>query len=158
MVRQEILDTMLQAYYPECRYLKEANFDFPKMESKFSIPKTFYGSQSGHFNATEMMMCYNQMSYAFFAKSLEEGLIEPVGTLPLNEFIKCQMGNCLLARLNNIKFKSQIDAKDFSGKIVLKKSPKRGNNVFVTTDFSFYDTNGGYASGEALIAFITKNA
>lgn len=157
MVRQEILDTMLQPYYPECRYLKESELNFPTMHSKFSISKTFYGAQSGHFNATEMMMCYNQMAYTFIAASVEEGLIESAGTIPLEKFIEYQMANCLMARIGNIKFKSQINPKNFYGEITLKKYPTRGKNLFATTDFSFYDDNGGFANGDALLVLALKN-
>ena len=157
MVREEILNTMLNPYYPECRYLKEAKLDFPTLYSEFSIPKTFYGAQSGHFNATEMMMCYNQMAYTFIASSVEEGLIESAGTIPLDEFVKYQMGSCLMARIGNIKFKSQINPKNFSGEITLRKWPTRGENLFATTDFSFYDNNGGSARGDALLVLCLKN-
>ena len=142
VIRQEILDTMLKPYYPKCRYLKKAEIDFPTMYSKLSIPETFYGAASGHFNATEMMMCLNQMCYVFFAKSFEDGLVKSAGKISLDEFVRHQMGDCYVAKLNNIKFRAEINPDDFVGEMSLKKSPRRGNTVFVTTDFSFYYSKG----------------
>ena len=156
MVISDVLKEMLKPYYPECRYLIEAELDFPTIRGKFVIPKTFYGAQSGHFNATELMMCYNQICYTFFAEAFGQGLVESVGKVSLEEFKKYQMGSCLIAKLNNIKFRKPIDPKNFFGELTLKRSPRRNDLIFLATDFSFGDNNGGKATGDALLALILK--
>ena len=161
MVRQEVLDTILDAYYPECRYLQSAEFDEASapnydMYSKFVIPKTFYGEGSGHFNATEMMMCYNQMSYVFFTELFERGAVDQAGVITLDEFVEEQM-NCLIAKMDNIRFKAPINPRDFSGKITLGKRRAKGKMGFAETEFSFYDDNGGNASGIATLVLDLGN-
>lgn len=156
MVISETLEAMLKPYYPECRYLLKAELDFPIIKGIFSIPKTFYGDQSGHFNATELMMCYNQICYTFFAESFDQGLVESVGRISLEEFKTYQMGSCLIATLNNIKFRKPINPKNFFGELTLKKSLRRNDFVFLTTDFSFRDNHEGKATGEAMLTLVLK--
>lgn len=151
-IRKEVIDAMLAPYYPQCRYLKKAELDFPRMRSQFSINETIYAPHdTGHFNAIEALMCYNQMSFVFFASALEKGLIETARAVSLEKFTEYQVKSCLLAKIGNIKFRSFINAEEFTGEIELRKIPKRKNNHFATTDFRFYDKDGGRAEGDAML-------
>ncbi len=153
---ENTLHEMLKPYYPECRYLVEAELNFPTIKGRFAIPKTFYGAQSGHFNATELMICYNQICYTFFAEAFDQGLFKSVDRISLEEFKKYQLGNSYIARIDKLKFSKPINPKDFYGKITLNKTRRFNNTAFFSTEFEFSDKNGGEATGNTLIAIVLK--
>ncbi len=139
-ISKKILEATLEPYKRECRYLVEAEIDYPIGIGRFKIPNSFYakeGISTGHFNATDMMICYNQLAYTFFADSLQKGLISEIGnSLKYSE--EYQLKNSLITDMNNIKFHKPIDPKEFKGEIKLEKIiPKREDLIFFKTFFSF---------------------
>jgi len=154
-ISNEVLDNVLEVYRPEYRYLTEANFDYPIAKGLFRIPMCVYINPpvpSSHFTLTELSFCYNQLSYAFFANSFQEGLIPEVGEIPLKEVKGHQLRNSFIVGMNNIKFKKPIDPKEFEGKITLEKIiPKRDDLIFFKTS---YDFGNGKATGNIDLAFL----
>ncbi len=153
---ENTLHEMLEPYIPECRYLKEAELDFPEVRGKFSIPNPFYCIGTGHFNAVEAIICYNQLGYTMVAEWIAQGLIGSAGQIPLEEYKKLQAQSSYIARIDKLKFSNPIDATDFYGMISLEKTLRLKDTVFLSTKFKFWDENKGKATGSALSVIVLK--
>lgn len=140
-VEQQTLDTVLNPYVPNCRYLIEAEVEYPIAQGKFLIPKSFYTSEgTGHFNAVELILCYNQLGYVLFADAFQKGQIAGLGKLELGEFKKLQLQNVLIVGMDDIRFRRVIDpTQPFTGLIRVNQIvPKKQNTLyFAKTEYDF---------------------
>ena len=70
-VDPQLLARVLTPYKPHCRYLRTAAVRYATARSiaaasgTFSIPESCYIASTGHFNAVEFNICYNQLTYCF---------------------------------------------------------------------------------------------
>jgi FcoT-like thioesterase domain len=152
------VDKILLPYKTNCRYLKNVEFEEgEKISAKgsFSVPSSFYIDSTGHLNAVEMNICYNQLCYYLLAKSIHLKLekISALSDWSLDTFWKHQLTNILIVKYS-ISFRGPIQPNEFQGMICLDKIFKHDNSVMLKTTFSFHDKNGGLASGTALAAVI----
>ena len=140
-IPQPTIDTMLEAYKPECRYLVRAELEYPEATGLFKIPSTFYGNDCTlrHLAAVELVLCYNQLSYVMVAEALRNGQIEQLGTIPLEQFKQYQLEDSLIVGIDKLKFRKPVEASEFPGRITVKRvSPKRnGQLTFFKTEFDF---------------------
>ena len=150
------LQEMLSIYVPECKYLKKVELDFPEARGRFSIPHPFYCMKTGHFNAIELILCYNQLGYTLIAEWFDQGAIKSVNRIHLKDYKKLQAENTYIARIDNLRFSKPIDATDFHGNIIIKKTLRLKDTVFFSTEFKFWDENKGKAKGNALSAVVLK--
>jgi hypothetical protein len=154
-IQQETLDEVLKYYREEARYLKEAKLDYPEAIGKFQIPHSWYLAdeiETGHFNAIDLIVCYNQLTFATFSEAIKLRLIEGID---YEKFRETRLEAGLIIDMNNIKFHKPIDPREFSGVIktndVLEK--RNGNLWIVKTQ---YDFDGGKATGYIDLAFLNN--
>ena len=157
-IEQSTLETVLAPYTQSCRYLLEAALDYPIAKGTFQIPRSFYlQQQTGHFNAVEMMICYNQLGLALFVEAGCNDLIEGLEkTLTLKGLQKQFVENALIVGMNNVHFKRPIDpTKPFTGRIKINNIiPKKNKTLyFYKTE---YDFGEGKATGEVDIALVKR--
>lgn len=154
-IPRQTLEKALSQYREGCKYLAEAELNYPEANGLFRIPYSSYSYCEGHLNAVEMTICYNQLAYAMFTEAFRRGLVEEVGKMPLEEFNKYKLGNTFIVNMNNILFKEQINPAEFRGKIRLKEViPKKENTLyFFKTDFDF---ESGKAKGEIDLALVLE--
>ncbi len=120
LVNKTTLDEVLQPYKPECRYLVEARLEYPEIQGLFRIPQSFYiTGDSGHLNAVDMLICYNQLSYVLFAEAGRKGFIEGLGDLSLDEFKQHQIRNSFIVCLYYFYFSNPIYPHEFQGTLIL---------------------------------------
>lgn len=158
-VSQEIIDFILEPYFPGCRYLKEATMDLnskPRLDGEFHIPYCYYGNGPGHFNATEFVLSFNQMAYVFFANGVEKGIMRELNMSSKEDFKKVQMNGAYIAR-SNMEFKKPIDSKEFSGSLILDNFKSINNRTFYSMNVNFEDKNHSKAKGSFLISIDHKN-
>lgn len=144
-----------------CVYLKSAVHSFagkgPTTQATFSIPESCYIDSTGHFNAVELNICYNQMFYLLWADGVRRRLIAEVPNWDVDVFKERQLPGMLIVRLES-DFRRPIDPTDFraEGHIervrALGKSPKK--MLFVCTHATFADANGGLANAEVDFAVV----
>lgn len=150
-IPQITLDIVLEVYNPACRYLKEADLNYLnglEATGRFSIPASFYIKDTGHFNAVEQILCYNQLAYVFFAEAGRLGLINGK-SLTLDEFKEKQLGKYLIVGTDKMKFKKIINSRDFEGRIILEKIKEIKGNFFFNTR---YDFGNGSSTGQITLA------
>lgn len=80
-IPEELLARVLEPYsYKGCRYLTDATYrasgDSMFATGNFSIPESVYIRSTGHFNAVELVLCFNQLAYSAFAPAVRHGEID----------------------------------------------------------------------------------
>jgi len=154
-----LMEKVLEIYFPQCRYLKSANFHYPEINGEFEIPASFYVKGTGHFNAVEAIICYNQLAYTFFAHGID-GRVEELmkfDSLSFDEFAReRQLLDSFIVSIRELKFKRPINPHQFYGYMKLNKASKMGKSAFFMTEINFSDNSNGEALGEILLAFVPR--
>lgn len=124
---------------------------------RFSIPESCYIDDTGHFNAVEFNICYNQLAYVLFAKCIESGLMHRLRTgkidvLSLAEFKHHQLPAMVIVSLESRYYK-QLNSIDFTGELTINKISPVGSAWFFFTSIAFADHEGIKAKGSVVLAF-----
>jgi len=154
---ESMMEAMLRPYFPQCRYLLDADMDFPRAEGRFSIEDSCYIESTGHFNAVELPICYNQLAYVFFGHIIRGGLVDQFSDIDFEGFRKNQL-MAVITKMEG-RFRGEINPRDFRGEIELKKTRKPGEDRYIAdTSFKFWDKNSGRAEGKILLALKYQRA
>jgi len=147
--------------------LKDQNSDqgpILVVAGRFCIPCSCYIQDTGHFNAVEYLICFNQIAYSTFGYMFNSGFfrntdIKTIATPCQQDLAKITMdkyfGNQLSSMLilkTKTRFKKVINARDFSGEFSVNRFFCKKDTVFVEASCVFTDDHGGYADGNALLA------
>jgi len=116
----------------------------------FCIPESCYIVDTGHFNAVEFNICYNQIFYIMTAYLIQHRLMEIMQDWDLETYKNRQLSDFLIARYSST-FKKQINAKDFKGTLAFNKYSSRRSLIILNTEIAFYDQQGGWAEGKVTI-------
>ncbi|MEM1168016.1 MAG: FcoT family thioesterase [Cyanobacteria bacterium P01_H01_bin.35] len=155
-------DFLLKALKPysskEAVYLQEASV-LGKLGSdsnyivqgKFSIESPCYVDETGHFNAVEFVMCYNQIVAVSLAYATQHKLLLCLEDLTVEEFYILYMSGIYITRLEST-YKSLINPQEFSCKLEFIKERKRSRLSILKTLVEFSDPQGGIASGKVDLA------
>lgn len=136
-----------------------------KMHGEFKIPVSCYIDSTGHFNAVEYIICYNQLAYFAFGELISTGLLK---TLPINStnekvailineltyeaYLKKQLESMYILK-SETKFKAPIEPGLFYADLSIRKILYRKGTFFIKTDCRFYDDIRGEADGEITLAY-----
>ncbi len=162
-VSSDIMDLALGPYFPDCRYVKNAKVSygtFPekqliphdlKISATLSIPRSCYIESTGHFNAVEFNICFNQLGYVLFAHSIRTGLMRPFASWNDETFRRKQLPDVLIVGIENY-FRKEIDATRFTAVSHLYYMKVARNQVFTKWAIQFSDEKGGSAGGEVFCA------
>ncbi|MFF3290934.1 FcoT family thioesterase [Streptomyces sp. NPDC003023] len=153
----DLLAKVLHPYKENCRYLESAIVDFGaesgllEAHCEFRIPESCYIADTGHFNAVEFNICYNQMAYILIAEAVHSSLLDPFSAWTLDEYWKRQLPNVLIADFHS-RFRRPMKSAAFRGVITLNSLSQRSASrplIILDTSCSFEDGDGGRAEGEA---------
>jgi hypothetical protein len=159
---EELLAQVLRPYKANCKYLKSASVsagaDRVTARCEFAIPESCYIDDTGHLNAVEVNISYNQMMYYTVAKAVKEGLLEDFRSWTLDDYWRHQLPDILIARFAG-SFRRPINARSFSGEIefqsVERRSPGGGSPLIVAdTSYRYWDSAGGRCDGEVKLAIV----
>lgn len=155
-----LLADVMQVYKPNCRYLKSAETLLvdgnPAVRAEFSIPEPCYIEDTGHFNAAEFFICFNQMMYYAFAKAVKEDMLASAAGWQLGDFWKRQL-DFVIASVNS-RFRREVSARRFFGegrfvKIIQRVGGPRPLLIMDTT-CRFWDDSDGRCDGEIKAALV----
>jgi hypothetical protein len=165
---------ILKPYRPNAKYLKsaeitrvsdEALYDSTSKESlitavgRFSIPESCYIDDTGHFNAVEFNICFNQLAYVMFGKSVEAGVLQKIWPISANylssftEYKKHQLPAMLIVRVDGVRFFKPMKSGDFRAELTIDRMTMLGEAGFVYTTITFSDCDGVKAKGCVVLAF-----
>jgi FcoT-like thioesterase domain len=124
---------------------------------EFEIAESCYIDDTGHFNAVEFNICYNQMAYYVLAKSVQEGLMEPFSQWSIDDFWERQLSNILITDFRS-SFRSAMSGQIFHGELkVLAVTQWDGSDVrdpliSLRTECRYWDEHGGECRGDVSAA------
>jgi hypothetical protein len=156
----ELLAKVLQVYKPHCRYLKSASVSVRNgrcvARGEFAIDIPCYIDDTGHFNAVEFNICYNQLAYFAVAKVVKEQALPAFEGWGMDDFWERQLPSILITAFRAI-FRSQIDSDAFHGEITFAtfaRSTIREPVLFIDSTTRYWDESGGRADGETKLAIL----
>jgi len=152
-VSEDIINRALVTYLAKnTRYVINAQIskinDTVNLTADFSIKESCYLSPaSGHFNAVEALMCFNQMLYVALLGGINEKMFSFYEHITPDDFNRHRRKVYLL-EFEKIKFKKQINNEFFHGRITLKPLHKIGDKIYVNCLLGFgnddkYDSFAG---------------
>ena len=152
---------VLTPYFEHSRYLKKAWFQQSTsqdpqsliMNGEFSIPESCYIDDTGHFNAVEYNICFNQICYVHLAHCIKNNLIAELSEYDMDKFFEKQLPNVLIAKLTS-SYQSQLNAKHFYGTYGINTIKKTSKCTFIKTYCHFHDDANGKSTGEVTLAIL----
>lgn len=155
------ISQVLTPYRSHCWYLKKASFETKEdegvqgliMHGEFSIKDSCYIDDTGHFNAVEYNICFNQIAYLHLAHAIRYQLIPELNDYQLEAFFSKQLSHFLIAGLQS-NFQSLINAKQFYGTFGIHSIKKTSKCTFMKTYCLFSDGQEGKSKGEVTLAIL----
>jgi len=177
-VDPQFVSNVLSCYFDHTTYLKEVSVTQhglgmnrlgghkPAISAAgaFRITDSCYIQSTGHFNAVEFNICFNQLAYVLYAHCFATGYFQE--TMPewgdrLNHFNpasfeKNQLSSMLIVNISST-FKKEIRSGQFHGELEIGKVRAKGNCMFSKNHVSFFDDDGGFSEGDVTLAFVVKD-
>ncbi|WP_333767328.1 FcoT family thioesterase [Streptomyces sp. IBSBF 2435] len=160
---EPLLARVLRVYKPSCQYLKSAavttDGGLTVATCEFAIPAPFYIDDTGHFNAVEFNLCYNQMMYYAVAKSVKEGLMAPFAHWTMDDYWQRQLPDFLIVDFHS-SFSKGVKVARFHGEIAFRKVRESagGRNwqpmIVADTTCRYWDDEGGRSQGEVRMVIV----
>ena len=162
---RELLPQVLRPYRAKnCQYLRTAVLEagqdqLPTVSGDFEIGESCYIDDTGHFNAVEFNICYNQLIYYLIAKSVQERLLPALRDWTLDDFWRAQLPDILITDFSS-RFKRTMRGKRFFGSVSLADVERLDESawwkpmIVLHTSCRFWDEQGGLAVGKVTIAIM----
>ena len=175
---------VLKPYRPNAKYLKSAQIThlsdktstensakdsaFVAGTGRFAIPESCYIDDTGHFNAVEFNICYNQLAYVVFGKCIEAGILQKLNSelqklsdekanvlsLSMVDYKRHQLPSMLIVSIEGVRFFKQLKSGDFRGELTINRVAPVGGAFFFFTTIAFSDAEGVKAKGSVVLAFV----
>jgi len=141
-VSEDIINKALITYIAKnTRYMTKAQIDKKEntivLKANFSIEESCYlYPYSGHFNAVEALMCFNQMLYVALLGGIKKKMFSFYDHITPDEF-NLHRQQVYILEIEKNKFKKQIDNNHFQGFLELKPLHKIKERIYVNCHFGF---------------------
>ncbi|HEY4459220.1 MAG TPA: FcoT family thioesterase [Pseudonocardiaceae bacterium] len=159
-IAPRLLEEVLRPYKPNCHYLKAMTVDADngvRGLAELAIGESCYIDDTGHLNAVEVNIAYNQMLYYVIATVVREQLVPAFAGWTIDDYWRRQLPDILITKLTT-RFRAPIDRSGFFGEFELRNATRRRLNpagpalIALDTGFRFWDGRGGRADGDVTIA------
>jgi hypothetical protein len=159
-VDEAIRAGVLQPYRENCRYLRDVEVrkspGIAQAHGRFAIGESCYIADTGHFNAVECNICYNQLGYYLLAICIDRRLFPSLEAWTLADFWQRQLSDVLIYGFNS-RFRRLINPRDFQGTVTFEEPrlvtrPGKAPLMYMQTSLAFWDDRGGAADGSVKIA------
>lgn len=158
-IEEQLLVKVLEPYaYKECRYLIDASYkataDSVLAYGNFTISEPAYIRSTGHFNAAELILCFNQLAYSAFAPAILNEEIPVLRGWSISDYFDHQLPSMLIKNTAS-RFKQMIHARKFSARLLCQDFvvvDRRLRYLSIQCAMEFWDEYGGAASGEVELA------
>lgn len=158
-IPEDLLATVLEPYACKgSRYLIDATYSATEESvlacGNFSIGDSAYIRSTGHFNAVELVLCFNQLAYSAFAPAVLKGEIAALRGWSIDDYFNHQLPSMLI-KTTASRFRRPIDAHKFSARLLCKDFEvieRSWRYLKIPCAIEFWDEQGGSASGEVELA------
>ena len=160
-VDQRFVDRVLAPYRKNCQYLKAAYISYegdPSWESlrmlgEFAIDMSCYIDDTGHFNAVEFNICYNQLAYVHLAYCIENEMMQALDKYHADNFREKQLSSFLIADLSS-QYHAPLNPRQFVGEVRVESTKIRSRLSILSTLCRFHDDANGCANGKVTLAVL----
>ncbi|MET8046010.1 FcoT family thioesterase [Streptosporangium sp. NPDC005286] len=164
----DLMAQVLKPYKENCRYLKAADLFQQVTDTgetrlyilcELGIDESCYIDDTGHFNAVEYNISFNQMMYYIIAKIIKERASSAFEEWTLEDFWKKQLPDILIVDYHAF-FRRPISSSRYFGELeitdIIKRDDSSGTQPLVFVDFAcrFWGENGGRARGNVRMALL----
>ena len=179
-ISDAFVTAILKPYRLHAKYLKSAQIThlsdktatkdaaFVTGTGRFAIPESCYIDDTGHFNAVEFNICYNQLAYVLFGKCIELGILQKLNSelqkfsdeqanglsLSMADYKRHQLPAMLIVSIEGVRFFKQLKSDDFQGTLSINRVAPVGGAWFFFTTIAFSDAEGVKAKGSVVLAFV----
>lgn len=118
-------------------------------EGSFSIDEPCYIDDTGHFNAVESIICYNQLMYFVLASAVRDRAIDALSHWDLADYWQHQLPDVLIYR-QSFRYRRPIGSQGFTGQfqiVDIDESSLSRDMLKLATTISFSDPSGGSCDG-----------
>lgn len=125
-----------------------------EVEGNHRIVESAYIDDTGHFNAAEFIISYNQMVYVGLATAIRDQIIPALAGWSMDDYWERQLPDVLITKMNT-RFRSAIDPRDYHARLTISEFEYRNRRqpvLLFDTEVRFWDGGGGEASGDGQIA------
>lgn len=157
----ELRAQVLRPYRESCRYLTSGEARSAEgvvsVACTFTIGESWYIQDTGHFNAVEFNLCYNQAVYYLIAKCVQERLLDAFAAWRLADYWERQLSDVLIVRYSS-RFRRPIHARRVSAEVSFDRVTLRRVRadgpplMLIDTTCRFWDDQGGKCDGAITIA------
>lgn len=171
-IPKAFIGDILEPYRPNARYLRAATIDgfqdkrlqaptgkdagLVAASGRFSIPESCYIDDTGHFNAVEFNICFNQLAYVVFGKCIEDGILHQLrleaSSFSFADFKRHQLSSMLIVKVESRYYK-QMRSDDFTGHLRIERISASAGAYFCFTSITFADSEGVKCKGTVLLAY-----
>ncbi len=179
IIKSSILYQVLKPYIrTQTDYLKHASVtegnrkgsELFSATGSYQIPYSCYIDSTGHFNAVEFIICYNQLAYLSFGHLISTGTLHDLPIKPLNDevkgllhnltysaFLRQQLASMFIVK-TDLTFKAPVSPERFYGTLTISRMLYRRGTFFVKTHCAFADDGPGQAHGDIMLAYPAMTA
>ena len=160
-IPEDLLIKVLEPYSVKgCRYLLDARYRATEGSvlafGNFSVPESSYITSTGHFNAAELLICFNQLAYSAFAPAIVNEEIPVLLGWSIDDYFAYQLPSMLIKNTAS-RFRRPINAHKFSARLLCQNfeiMERTWRYLKVPCVIEFWDNDGGAASGEVELALL----
>lgn len=167
---RELLARVLRPYRSIAQYVLDAECEHPDdgrqphpddpdswiaIESNCSIQASCYIDDTGHFNAVELNIAYNQMLYAGLAAVAEYRLLDALRHWDREAFFRHQLPDVLIVDYH-ARFPRPLTPRAFRGRFEIREVLQKPHKqmVLLRTECQVDCEHGGQAFASVLIALV----
>lgn len=158
-IPEDLLVKVLEPYaYKGCRYLIDAEYKATENSvlayGNFTVPESAYIRSTGHFNAVELLLCFNQLAYSAFAPAIVNEEIPVLVGWSIEDYFNYQLPSMLI-KTTSSRFRRPINAHKFSARLLCENFEVINRSLRylkVPCAIEFWDDDGGSAFGEVELA------
>lgn len=160
-IDEGLLSRVLEPYsYKGCRYLIDATYrataDTVLAYGNFTIAESAYIRSTGHFNAAELILCFNQLAYCAFAPAVRDEQIAALRGWSITDYLDNQLSSMLI-KTTSSRFCKPINAQRFSARLACRDFrviERTLRYLLIPCAIEFWDEHGGSASGQVELAVL----
>lgn len=173
-IAHDLLARVLTPYFGNARYVQRARLVHAGDGSspRLAVPATHlrveadcgfaapcYIADTGHVNAVEYNITYNQLLYATLAVAVERRLVPELRHWDLAEFFRRQLPDVLIAEYH-ARFRRPMHSAAYGAwfELVDVQNGARGDHVWLRTRAGCHDASGGEGTIEATVALVAAAA
>ncbi|BBY65598.1 hypothetical protein MHEL_38410 [Mycolicibacterium helvum] len=141
-------------------YLKQATVerrgDAIVATGDMGFESSCYIEETGHFNAVEFIISYNQLFYYTLAASVRDQLIPELSAWTMDDYWQRQLPSILISKMGS-RFRRPINARSYRGVLTITDIEFRERSrplLALQTTIEFSDDSVGSAVGDVEIVLV----